>query len=43
MREVSMVEFFTSDLLWVVEGGMVCGIAMLIMYAVCKVVGKFFD
>lgn len=38
-----MLDLLTNDLLWVVEGGMVCGIAMLIMYAVCKVVGRFFE
>jgi hypothetical protein len=38
-----MLDLLTSDLLWVVEGGMVCGIAMLFMYAVCKVVGRFLN
>jgi hypothetical protein len=42
-EEVHMLELLTNDLLWVVEGGIVCGIAMLIMYVICKVVGKLFD
>ena len=38
-----MLDLLTNDLLWVVEGGMVCGIAMLCVYAVCKVVGRFLE
>jgi hypothetical protein len=42
-EEVYMLDLLTNDLLWVVEGGIVCGIAMLIMYVICKAVGKLFD
>jgi len=41
--EANMLELLTNDLLWVVEGGIVCGIAMLIMYVICKAVGRFLD
>ena len=37
------IDLITSDLLWVVEGGMVCAVAMLLVYVVSKAVSSFFN